>query len=60
MQARDETALLATQLVRRTEEARLLREKVDILDAVMAKGRQRYAQRLDDVRLLRVEIRRLR
>ncbi|KAJ1525301.1 hypothetical protein ONE63_010123 [Megalurothrips usitatus] len=59
-QARDETALLATQLMRRSEEARLLHEKTRILAAVLAKGRQSYARRTDDVRLLRIEIRRLR
>ncbi|KAK3918803.1 Cilia- and flagella-associated protein 58 [Frankliniella fusca] len=59
-QARDETALLAAQLQRRSEEARLLHEKTRILGSVLAKGRQSYARRQDDVRLLRVEIKRLR
>ncbi|XP_034254595.1 cilia- and flagella-associated protein 58-like [Thrips palmi] len=60
LQARDETALLATQLMRRGEEARLLHEKTLILGSVLAKGRDSYERRLADVRLLRIQIKRLR
>lgn len=46
--------------MRRGEEARLLHEKTRILASVLAKGRDSYERRLGDVRLLRVEIKRLR
>uniref|UniRef100_A0AAV2JDF6 Cilia- and flagella-associated protein 58 central coiled coil domain-containing protein n=1 Tax=Knipowitschia caucasica TaxID=637954 RepID=A0AAV2JDF6_KNICA len=51
---------LGKQLLRRNDERALLYEKIRIQNAVLSKGDFHYGQRLEDIRLLKVEIRRLR
>ncbi|XP_078268940.1 cilia- and flagella-associated protein 58 [Rhinoraja longicauda] len=55
-----ERDILGTQLVRRNDELALLYEKIKIQQAMLNKGEIQYRQRVDDIRLLRVEIRKLR
>ncbi|XP_033833674.1 cilia- and flagella-associated protein 58 [Periophthalmus magnuspinnatus] len=51
---------LGKQLLRRNDERALLYEKIRIQQSVLSKGDHHYRQRLEDIRLLRLEIRRLR
>ncbi|XP_076308256.1 cilia- and flagella-associated protein 58-like [Tachypleus tridentatus] len=55
-----ERDVLGTQLVRRNDELALLYEKLRIQQSTLDRGEQQYKQRLDDIRLLKLEIRRLR
>lgn len=56
----NERDILGTQLVRRNDELGLLYDKIRILSTALNKGEAQYAQRLDDIRLLKLEIKRLR
>ncbi|XP_069756198.1 cilia- and flagella-associated protein 58 isoform X2 [Narcine bancroftii] len=56
----NERDILGTQLVRRNDELALLYEKIKIQQSMLNKGEIQYRQRVDDIRLLRVEIRKLR
>ncbi|KAK3912304.1 Gamma-aminobutyric acid receptor subunit beta-like [Frankliniella fusca] len=58
--ARNERDVLGTQLVRRNDEIHLLLAKVDVLQSMLSSGQQEYVQRLDDIRLLKMEVRKLR
>ncbi|KAK1882426.1 Cilia- and flagella-associated protein 58 [Dissostichus eleginoides] len=51
---------LIKQLLHRNDERALLYEKIRIQQSILSKGDFHYNQRMDDVRLLRVEIKRLR
>ncbi|XP_072882973.1 cilia- and flagella-associated protein 58 [Hemitrygon akajei] len=55
-----ERDILGTQLVRRNDELALLYEKIKIQQSMLNKGEIQYRQRVDDIRLLRVEIKKLR
>ncbi|XP_048407124.1 cilia- and flagella-associated protein 58 [Stegostoma tigrinum] len=55
-----ERDILGTQLVRRNDELALLYEKIKIQHSMLNKGEIQYRQRVDDIRLLRMEIRKLR
>ena len=55
-----ERDILGTQLVRRNDELALLYEKIKIQQSTLAKGETQYRQRLEDVRLLKLEIKKLR
>ena len=55
-----ERDILGTQLVRRNDELALLYEKLKIQQSILNKGEVQYSQRLDDIRLLKLEIRKLR
>ena len=55
-----ERDILGTQLVRRNDELALLYEKIKIQQSTLSKGELQYNQRLDDVRILKLEIRKLR
>ena len=55
-----ERDILGTQLIRRNDELALLYEKIRIQESVLVKGEKGYNQRVDDIRILKVEIRRLR
>ncbi|XP_038070552.1 cilia- and flagella-associated protein 58-like [Patiria miniata] len=55
-----ERDILGTQLVRRNDELALLYEKIKIQQSTLAKGEMQYRQRLEDVRLLKLEIKKLR
>uniref|UniRef100_H2ZK28 Cilia- and flagella-associated protein 58 central coiled coil domain-containing protein n=1 Tax=Ciona savignyi TaxID=51511 RepID=H2ZK28_CIOSA len=54
-----ERDILGTQLVRRNDELALLYEKIKIQQSTLNKGEQ-YRQRLDDIRILKLEIKKLR
>ncbi|CAG2066612.1 unnamed protein product, partial [Timema podura] len=56
----NERDILGTQLVRRNDELALLYEKIKILQSTLHKGEAQYDQRLEDIRLLKLEIKRLR
>lgn len=55
-----ERDILGTQLVRRNDELALLYEKIKIQQSTLAKGEIQYRQRLQDIRLLKLEIKKLR
>merc|ERR1712183_1186690 len=55
-----ERDILGTQLVRRNDELSLLYEKIKIQQSTLAKGEIQYRQRLQDIRLLKLEIKKLR
>ncbi|TPX37647.1 hypothetical protein SmJEL517_g00778 [Synchytrium microbalum] len=57
LQERD---LLGTQLIRRNEEMDLLYEKIKLLTSTLASGESAYRERLEDIRVLKLEVRRLR
>ncbi|XP_025103607.1 cilia- and flagella-associated protein 58-like [Pomacea canaliculata] len=56
----NERDVLGSQLVRRNDEMSLLYEKTRLLTMLMNKGYVAYYQRLEDIRLLRLEVKRLR
>ncbi|KAL1006214.1 hypothetical protein UPYG_G00069340 [Umbra pygmaea] len=55
-----ERDILGTQLVRRNDELALLYEKIQIQQSILNKGEIQYNQRVDDIRLLKLEIKKLR
>lgn len=56
----NERDILGTQLVRRNDELALLYEKIKIQQSTLNKGEIQYRQRLEDIRLLKLEIKKLR
>nr|CAH7768036.1 unnamed protein product [Callosobruchus chinensis] len=56
----NERDVLGSQLVRRNDEIALLNEKIRILQATLARGETHYEQRIEDIRLLKLEVKRLR
>jgi len=55
-----ERDILGSQLVRRNDELALLYEKIKIQQSTLNKGEIQYRQRLEDIRILKLEIRKLR
>lgn len=55
-----ERDILGTQLVRRNDELALLYEKIKIQQSVLNKGEVQYTHRLEDIRVLKLEIKKLR
>ncbi|XP_059175369.1 cilia- and flagella-associated protein 58-like isoform X2 [Physella acuta] len=55
-----ERDILGTQLVRRNDELALLYEKIKIQQSVLNKGEIQYNQRLEDIRILKLEIKKMR
>ncbi|XP_037068879.1 cilia- and flagella-associated protein 58-like [Pollicipes pollicipes] len=55
-----ERDILGTQLVRRNDELALLYEKIRIQQSTLSKGEQQYRERINDIRLLKLEIKKLR
>ena len=51
---------LGTQLIRRNDELALVYEKLRIQQTTLSKGETQYRERLEDIRLLKLEIKRLR
>ncbi|XP_005520938.2 PREDICTED: cilia- and flagella-associated protein 58 [Pseudopodoces humilis] len=51
---------LGTQLIRRNDEVALLYEKIKIQQAILNRGENEYRQRMEDMRILRLEIKKLR
>lgn len=54
-----ERDILGTQLVRRNDELALLYEKIKLQQATMQKGELQYTSRVDDIRVLKLEIKKL-
>ncbi|NXA36249.1 CFA58 protein, partial [Eudromia elegans] len=55
-----ERDILGSQLVRRNDELALLYEKIKIQQSILNKGEIQYRQRVEDIRLLKLEIKKLR
>lgn len=55
-----ERDILGTQLVRRNDELSLLYEKIKIQQSTLNKGEIQYRQRVEDIRILKLEIKKLR
>ncbi|NWV41309.1 CFA58 protein, partial [Grantiella picta] len=51
---------LGTQLIRRNDEVALLYEKIKIQQAILNRGESEYRQRMEDMRILKLEIKKLR
>jgi chromosome segregation ATPase len=56
----NERDILGTQLIRRNDELALLYEKIKIQQSTLSKGEVQYRQRLEDIRILKLEIKKLR
>ncbi|GAB5578766.1 cilia- and flagella-associated protein 58 isoform X3 [Prionailurus iriomotensis] len=55
-----ERDILGSQLVRRNDELALLYEKIKIQQSVLNKGESQYNQKVEDMRILKLEIKKLR
>ena len=55
-----ERDMVGAQLIRRNDEVSLLYEKIKILEMTLHKGELQYKERLEDIRILKLETRRLR
>ncbi|KAJ1511569.1 hypothetical protein HMI55_006538 [Coelomomyces lativittatus] len=55
-----ERDILGTQLIRRNDELALLYEKIKIQQSTLNKGEIQYRERLEDIRVLKLEIKKLR
>lgn len=55
-----ERDVLGTQLIRRNEELALVYEKIRIQQSTLNKGELQYNERISDIRILKMEIKRLR
>lgn len=56
----NEKDLIGTQMIRRNDEIGLLNEKINIITMALDRGEAQYNKRLDDIRLLKIEIGNLR
>ncbi|XP_064383730.1 cilia- and flagella-associated protein 58-like [Halichondria panicea] len=56
----NERDILGTQLIRRNDELALLYEKIKIQQSTLNKGEMQYSQRLEDIRILKLEIKKMR
>jgi FtsZ-binding cell division protein ZapB len=54
-----EQDILGTQLIRRNDELALLYEKIKIQQSTLNKGEVQYRERLEDIRVLKLEIKKL-
>ncbi|NXI41847.1 CFA58 protein, partial [Galbula dea] len=59
-QVMKERQILGSELVRRNDEVALLYEKIKIQQSILNKGEAQYRQRMEDIRLLKLEIKKLR
>ncbi|XP_066046667.1 cilia- and flagella-associated protein 58 [Chamaea fasciata] len=55
-----ERRALGTQLIHRNDEVALLYEKIKIQQAILNRGETEYRQRMEDMRILKLEIKKLR
>jgi len=55
-----ERDLLGTQVIRRNDELALLYEKLKIQESTLHKGEAQYLQRVEDIRILKLEIKKMR
>ncbi|KAI4483156.1 hypothetical protein M0804_008211 [Polistes exclamans] len=56
----NERDILGTQLVRRNDELCLQYNRIKILNGTLQRGKQQYNERLEDIRLLKLEVNKLR
>lgn len=56
----NERDILGAQLIRRNDELALLYEKIKIQQSTLYKGERQYSQRLEDIRILKLEIKKMR
>uniref|UniRef100_T1JH50 Cilia- and flagella-associated protein 58 central coiled coil domain-containing protein n=1 Tax=Strigamia maritima TaxID=126957 RepID=T1JH50_STRMM len=57
---RSERDILGSHLVKRNEEITLLYQKIQVLQFTLRKGEREYGSRISDIRLLKLEIQRVR
>ena len=57
LQAVKQRDMIGSQLVRRNDEISLLYEKAKIFEMTLHKGELQYRERLEDIRILKLEIR---
>lgn len=55
-----EKDLIGTQMIKRNEEIGLLKEKLQVIQMALDRGESQYNKRLDDIKLLKIEIANLR
>jgi len=55
-----ERDMVGAQLIRRNDELSLVYEKMKIVGTTLDKGEREYKERLEDIRILKLEIRSLR
>ena len=56
----NERDILGTQVIRRNDELALLYEKIKIQQSTLNIGEVQYSQRQEDIRILKLEVRRMR
>ena len=57
LQVVKERDLIGAQLIRRNDEVSLLYEKIKVIEMTLRKGELQYNDRLEDIRVLKLEIR---
>ncbi|KAJ9584993.1 hypothetical protein L9F63_020654, partial [Diploptera punctata] len=55
----NEREILGTKLAKKNDELSLLYEKINLLQNILNRGEQQYSERLDDIRLLKLEVKKL-
>lgn len=60
LQVITERDILGAQLIRRNDELALLYEKIKIQNSTLSKGEVQYAQRVEDIRILKLEVKKMR
>jgi hypothetical protein len=60
VQVESERDVIGSQLVRRNDELSLINEKVRVQQMALNKGDAQYNERIEDIRVLKLEIRQLR
>lgn len=56
----NERDLLGSSLIRRNDEITLLFEKINIQNVILQKGEIQYSERVEDIRVLKIEVKRQR
>lgn len=56
----NERDIVGAQIVRRNDEMRLQNNKLQVLSQTLTAGEKEYAQRMDEIRMLKIEIKKLR
>lgn len=55
-----ERDILGAQLIRRNDELALLYEKIKLQSSTLSKGEVQYSQRVEDIRILKLEVKKMR
>lgn len=56
----NERDIIGTQIVRRNDEMSLQYNKLQVLSQTLSRGEKQYSQRLQDIRMLKLEVKKLR